>query len=125
MGQAFRGVVILADDEDLLRESAQEMFEDEGFIVLPARDGHEALARMQGITGPVVALVDLAMPGMDGGALMDAMAHDEALARIPVVVISSRLTHDRVQDGRHYVRKPFRNDALIRLVTDLCGASAR
>jgi CheY-like chemotaxis protein len=84
-----RGLVFLVDDDQDIRETLEELLEQEGFLVLNARDGHEALARMRGFTGRAVAIVDLMMPEMDGHKLIETMRADAELSRIPVIVITA------------------------------------
>ena len=114
---AHSGAVFLADDEDDLRDTLQDWFEEEGFLVLPAREGAEALARMSGFTGSAVVIVDLVMPGMDGWRLIDAMRARPDLARIPVIVLSA---YGSPPAGVARVfRKPYDPDALLDSVREL------
>src|ERR1041385_5829259 len=76
---APKGVVFLADDDAMLRESVLTTLEPRGDLVLPARDGAEALARMRGFVGRAVLLVDLTMPGMNGEELIAAVRRDVTL----------------------------------------------
>jgi CheY-like chemotaxis protein len=59
-------LVFLVEDDDDLRESIEALLEAEGYVVLGARNGTEALARMRGSYGTSIAVIDLLMPGMDG-----------------------------------------------------------
>src|SRR5690349_16785461 len=88
--RTYHGIVFLAEDEDRLRDATQQLLEDAGYLVLSARDGVEALARMKGFAGGCVAVIDLLMPGMDGWELVDAMRSDSQLAQIPIIVISGQ-----------------------------------
>jgi response regulator RpfG family c-di-GMP phosphodiesterase len=58
--------IFLVDDDDELREGLEALLEGEGYLVLGARSGAEALARMQGSYGSSIAVIDLHMPGMNG-----------------------------------------------------------
>jgi CheY-like chemotaxis protein len=115
-----RGVVILADDEDELRGSLEELLEDEGYLVLSARSGAEALARMRGIFGPAIAIVDLVMPGMDGWQLIQEMRSDEQLAEIPIVVITGRDEVQLPEGANRLFHKPYAVEELLDTVRSLC-----
>lgn len=118
--RAHKGIVFLAEDEKDLRELTRDLLEPEGFIVLEARSGDEALARMRGISGPAVAIIDLVMPRMDGWKLIETIRSDAKLKRIPIIVVSGqpRLT---VQGADLVLRKPVAPSDLLRHVIDLCA----
>jgi CheY-like chemotaxis protein len=119
-GNIHKGVVILADDEDDLRVSLGEILEDDGYLVLTARSGAEALARMRGIFGPAIAIIDLIMPGMDGWQLIEEMRADERLARLPIVVITGRGDEPVPAGADLLLRKPYAIDELLSAVRELC-----
>lgn len=116
--RVHKGVVFVADDEDALRESTQELLELVGYLVLTARTGSEALARMRGISGPAVAIVDLVMPEMDGWDLIERMRTSTELNRIPVIVISG---HGRapIKGADRVLSKPYDPSELVGVVGDL------
>lgn len=60
-----------------------------GYLVLDARSGTSALARMKGISGPAVAVIDLVMPTMDGWELIAQMKKDPGLALMPIIVCTA------------------------------------
>lgn len=118
--RAHRGVLFVFDDEDAYRESIEELFEDQGYLVLAARNGSEALARMRGMTIPSVAIVDLNMPGMNGWELIEQMKQDPKLKAIPIIVLTAN--SKAVVDGASYVfAKPYSIEKLLQLVDTLCG----
>ena len=114
-----RGIVILVDDDADVRTSIEELLEEQGYVVLSARDGSAALRRMRGVHGPVVAVVDLTMPGMDGWDLIKRMKTDPELARIPIIVCTARQLAG-VLGADAIVRKPFSTGALLGLVEKHC-----
>ena len=118
-GSAHRGVVFIADDDDSLREMVRELLESAGYLVLPARNGLEALARMRGIGGASVAIVDLLMPGMDGRGLIATMRADAQLATIPILVLTGA-KDDTVTDVDRIIRKPYQPAHLLDVVAELC-----
>jgi len=115
-------VVFVVDDEDALRESLQEILEEDGYLVLTARDGHEGLRRMRGLRLPSVAVIDLVMPDMDGEELIAAMKADPLLADIPIIVITSHdLSARELPAAVRLLRKPFQPDRLRALIGELCA----
>lgn len=114
-----RGVVFLAEDENELRESTRGFLEQEGFLVLDARSGGEALSRMRGISVPSVAVIDLVMPGMDGWELIETMRADANLSRIPIIVVSAQ-GRESVKGADRVLRKPVTPSELVRHVVELC-----
>ena len=85
-----RGVVLLVDDEDIVRRVAERALLRQGFRVLAAPTAEAALALLeQGAPSPLAAVVtDLVMPGMDGAALVQAVRARLGLPRLPAVLVS-------------------------------------
>lgn len=107
--------ILVVDDDDDVRGALQDALEAEGHLVLTAREGGEALARMRGLFGNVVALVDLSMPGMDGTALVQAMKADPNTSRIPVVVCTG-VQGARVPGAAVVLEKPFPIERLLDVI---------
>lgn len=79
--------IVVADDDGVVRGSLTRVLELEGYGVIQASDGHEAVAAVQ-TRRPGLLLLDLNMPKMDGWHTLDALAKDHPL--LPVVVITAR-----------------------------------
>lgn len=116
---SYEGKVFVIDDDDDLRESLAEALEDEHFLVLPGRNGHEALSRMRGVLPPRVAVVDLAMPDMNGWQLVETMKSDPKLAEIPVIILSGHGEVD-VPGAERVFAKPVELDELLDAVRECC-----
>jgi CheY-like chemotaxis protein len=81
-------ILVVEDDVDV-REALAMFLECEGYHVVEAAHGAEALERLRG-GGPFgLILLDLMMPVMNGWEFRDAQAKDPTLAAIPVVVITA------------------------------------
>lgn len=121
-GHHPRRVLIVDDDADI-RAAIGEILASEGFAVSEAADGLEGLRRARE-EHPDVILLDLAMPGMDGFAFRAEQRTDEALAPIPVVVISAS-EPEQVQGmgAAAYLHKPFDLRVLLAAV-DRCAVPA-
>src|SRR5580704_1142451 len=81
--------VLVVEDEEELRELIRDALEEEGYVVIVACGGQEALDAMTRADHVCVVLLDLLMPGMNGWEFLDAMRHLPAVAGVPVVVHTS------------------------------------
>jgi CheY-like chemotaxis protein len=80
--------VLLVEDDRDIREIASEILEAQGYRVVQAADGHEALRILRQLR-PAVILLDLMMPRMSGWEVKEMLRHDPELASIPVIVMSA------------------------------------
>lgn len=106
-------MVLVVDDESDIRLAVAEALAYEGFQVVDACDGAEALAKARAYH-PELVLLDLMMPRMDGWEFRRAQKHDPEVAKIPVVVLSALGPDSLDADG--YVGKPFDVDELVSAV---------
>jgi CheY-like chemotaxis protein len=103
--------ILIVEDAEDIRASLVELLRDEGYEVLTACNGEDAL----GLLGaspelPALILLDLMMPVMDGYAFRAAQLRDPKLARIPVVLMSAGGDMQaKVSElgAKGYMRKPF------------------
>ncbi len=111
--------VLVVDDEEVVRLGYRRVLSGDGFTVMAAEDGAEALSLMAGRRFDVV-LLDLRMPGMDGLALLRAIK--ERWPECEVVVVtgypSIESAKEAVRLGAYdYLMKPVVPDAVIRAAT--------
>src|SRR5512138_1723932 len=106
--------VLVVDDERDIREAVSEVLEDEGYEVLGARDGAEALSKSRA-HHPDVILLDLMMPGMNGWEFRKAQEGDPELRAIPVIVLSA-LGRVSGLEAAEFLQKPFELDQLLTAV---------
>ncbi|MGH9884132.1 MAG: hybrid sensor histidine kinase/response regulator [bacterium] len=112
-----RSILIVDDDQDI-RDSLRDAFEEIGYVVSTAKDGRDALDQLrQTARPPAVVILDLVMPVLDGWRVFDAMQDDPALARIPVVVSTSNPRN--APPGAVVMPKPVKLERLIELVCNL------
>ncbi len=121
LGSARRHVLVVDDDRDI-RETLQELLEQEGYDVDIAKNGHEALALARR-EHPALILLDLFMPVMDGLEFRRAQIEDPSLAHIPVVVVSAAAGMEtRIGElgVAGYLEKPLRIEQLFEIVKRYC-----
>jgi CheY-like chemotaxis protein len=119
--------VLVCDDTDAVRHLIRVNLELEGYDVIEAHDGEEALNILASITDaeddplPDVVTVDALMPRRDGWWTVGMIRTDPRLEHIPVVMVTASVqSHHRAQaeqaavDG--FIAKPFEPDELIALV---------
>jgi CheY-like chemotaxis protein len=109
-------MVMVVEDDALIREMVVQLLAGEGFTPIAARNGAEALHRLRDEhVHPALILLDLMMPVMDGWQFRAEQLRDPDLAGIPVVVMSA-MDEDDVPAEAH-VTKPFEIDALLDTVS--------
>ncbi len=112
--------ILVADDEASMRELLRMLLESEGYEVLLASDGREALATFEREGGRIdVVVQDVRMPGLDGLSLLAQLK--ERAPDVPVVIITAFSTWDNAVDAMRlgafdYVRKPFDTDTIRSVV---------
>ncbi|MEA2476145.1 MAG: hypothetical protein QOC87_344 [Actinomycetota bacterium] len=115
-------VVLVAEDDSGVRMTIQFVLEDEGFEVVIAQDGEQAL-EMALAHRPDVILLDNLMPKMGGKAVYAKLMADERTSSIPVLVLSGMSSGDPGEwPGARFVGKPFRPDDLVREIRDALTA---
>jgi len=109
--------VLIAEDSLVIRAVLREDLEAQGYTVVEAADGEEALTASR-VERPDVVLLDIEMPGLDGYQVLAALKADEALAEIPVVFLTGRTNTEDIVEGlrlgaHDYLKKPFEASELI------------
>jgi CheY-like chemotaxis protein len=104
-------VVLLVDDEVSIRTICRVNLEGDGYSVVEAADGAEALEQV-GRERPSLVLLDVMMPGIDGWSVAERLAADPEAREVPVVFLSARAAREdqlRAQElgAVGYVVKPF------------------
>lgn len=118
-----KAVIMVVDDSLTVRKVTQRLLEREGFQVVLAKDGVDALEHMQEIR-PDLMLVDIEMPRMDGFDLTRNVRGVEATHSVPIIMITSR-TADKHRNYaldlgvNAYFGKPYQEDALLAAIRGL------
>jgi chemosensory pili system protein ChpA (sensor histidine kinase/response regulator) len=113
-------LVLVVDDSLTVRRVTQRLLTREGYRVALAKDGLDALDKLNEEL-PTVVLSDIEMPRMDGFDLVRNMRSDVRLAGLPVIMITSRIAQKHrdyaAQLGvNHYLGKPYSEEELLSLV---------
>lgn len=124
MGELGTAKVLVAEDDASVRLTIEFVLEDEGFQVLLAEDGEQAL-ELARAERPDVILLDQIMPKLDGKQVLTALRGDTATRDIPVLVLTgmSRGAPDEWA-GAEFVGKPFNPDHLVRVIRRSLSAPA-
>lgn len=127
--------ILLADDDPDVVEVLSMLLEEEGYEIATARDGAEALEKLEG-ESPDLVILDLLMPRVDGFAFFEALRDPryERWSKTPVVVLTSvreEVSNRRyeLETGRRmayaaYLEKPAEPDVLLETVSSLLGGAA-
>jgi len=122
-------VIMVIDDSLTVRKVTSRLLEREGYQVVTAKDGVDALDQTRGIL-PDVMLVDIEMPRMDGFELTKNLRADPRTRGIPIVIISSR-TADKHREQAARLRvngflgKPYQESELLGCVARLVAAGRK
>jgi len=116
-------VVMVVDDSITVRKVTSRLLEREGYRVLTARDGVDALEQLKK-ERPAVMLIDIEMPRMDGFDLTRNVRGDPRTMEIPIIVISSRTAPKHRSRASElgvnaYLGKPYEEAELLKQIAAL------
>lgn len=117
-------IVLLVEDTRDLLEEISHVLEMEGFEVIVANSGYQALERLREAT-PNIIITDLLMPGMDGFELIETIRKDPLLATIPIIILSAKTnTADKkrgaIMGVSAFIGKPCKGFELVAAVKSFC-----
>jgi two-component system cell cycle sensor histidine kinase/response regulator CckA len=121
--------ILLVEDEDAVRTLASRVLTGQGYVVLEARHGVEALAIAEQTAGLIdLVLTDVIMPEMGGQELVEQITR--MLPDVRVLYMSGYTEADKLQPGIRdsqypFLQKPFAADSLILMVRDALDRAAR
>lgn len=122
--------VLVVDDSQTVRVSAQRFLEQAGYEVLLAEDGFEALAKIHDFA-PDLVFCDILMPRLDGYQTCAIIRRNLRHGQVPVVMLSSKdgvfdIARGRLVGSQEHLTKPFSKEQLLavarRLVPSGVGA---
>jgi two-component system response regulator VicR len=117
--------IFIVDDEYSIVEALTDLLVEEGYLVVSAANGREALAAITA-KPPDLVLTDLMMPTMDGRQLVAQMRRVPTLRRVPVILMSAAsLPRVPIEEPEIPVfRKPFEIDVLLAEISRLLARPA-
>lgn len=119
--------ILVVDDSLTVRKITSRLLAREGYQVEVAKDGVDALEQLiESI--PDVILSDIEMPRMDGFDLVRNIRADERLAKVPIIMITSRTAEKHRKyameiGANHYLGKPYNEEELLGLIAGYTGKS--
>ncbi|HVZ74729.1 MAG TPA: response regulator [Polyangia bacterium] len=119
---AQKTVLLVEDDADI-RDIVQDVLEADGYDVVPASHGRQAIEFLKGVretTPPALVILDLRMPLVSGRSVLDLMRGDQMLSAVPVVVMSA-VSQEKPDGATAFLRKPFSLESLFDTVHTLAG----
>jgi chemosensory pili system protein ChpA (sensor histidine kinase/response regulator) len=121
-------VILVVDDSVTVRKVTSRILRRQGYRVLTAKDGIEALKSMQEEI-PAVILLDIEMPRMDGFEVATRVRASQDLKHIPIVMITSRTGEKHRQRAMElgvdqYMGKPFQEEQLVKTLNQLLTAES-
>lgn len=115
--------VLIVDDSRTIRQQVGITLAKEGFVVLEAEDGEEALAMVK--TNPVnLVISDINMPKMGGFELVDAIRKLDCCKFVPILMLTTEIGVDKLERGKQagasgWLVKPFNPEQLVNAVKKL------
>ncbi len=112
--------ILIVEDDKAIRESLAVLLVYEGYQVFSACNGQDGLDLLKKIPSPCLVLLDFMMPIMNGQEFIEAKMHDDAIASIPVIVVSAYEDRATKLKSSGFVKKPIDFESLLRFVKQYC-----
>jgi twitching motility two-component system response regulator PilG len=109
--------VMVIDDSKTIRRTAESLLKREGYDVVTATDGYEALAKIADHQ-PQIIFVDIMMPRLDGYQTCALIKNHQMFRSVPVIMLSSKdglfdKARGRIVGSEQYLTKPFTREELL------------
>jgi twitching motility two-component system response regulator PilG len=120
--------VLVIDDSNTIRRSAEIFLRQGGHEVVLAEDGFDALAKVSD-HAPQLIFCDILMPRLDGYQTCAIIKRNPRFAHVPVIMLSSKdglfdKARGRMVGSEEYLTKPFTKEQLLRAVQQFSGQAA-
>lgn len=115
--------ILVVDDEPNIVELLQSRLENNGYSVIVAYDGQEALDKTYQ-ENPDLIILDIMLPKIDGYNVCKMLRSDEKYKAIPIIMLTGRTQAQDIRMGMDlgavsYVQKPFKPDVLLGIIKGL------
>ena len=122
-----RRLIMIVDDSVTVRKVTSRLLERQGYDVVTAKDGVDAIEQLENVK-PDLMLLDIEMPRMDGFEVTNLVRHHEVHQDLPIIMITSRTGEKHRERAfslgvTHYMGKPFQEAELLSNVENLLEAS--
>lgn len=119
--------VMVIDDSSTIRKSTEALLSKEGYKVLTAADGFEAMSIITD-NRPDIIFVDIMMPRLDGYQTCSLIKNNRHFKNTPVVMLSSKdglfdRARSRIAGSDQHINKPFSKEELIRAINEHVNAA--
>ena len=121
--------VLVVDDDESTCEALRLLLGEAGYAIAEAPDGQAALEMLRSTPYHAIVLFDLLMPVLDGRGLLDAIVADPVLqTRHAYILMTANaqaardIPPEQLSELVAVVRKPFSNDALLRLIQQVAAS---
>ncbi len=116
-------LVMVVDDSVTVRKVTTRLLERQGYDVVTAKDGVDAIEKLEEIT-PDIMLLDIEMPRMDGFEVATLVRHNERMSELPIIMITSRTGEKHRERAfltgvNAYMGKPFQEAELLLNIEEL------
>jgi CheY-like chemotaxis protein len=116
--------ILIVEDHPTMREAMRLVLEGEGFDIVEASDGAQALSAVHQ-EPPDLVLLDMSIPGVSGPDVLAAVKRDPATSEVRVIVVTATGEEGRAAamagGADHYFTKPFSPIALLQAVEEVLG----
>jgi len=125
MASPLNGPILVVEDDEDIREALQGFLELNGYEVVTARNGREAVEQLQRAPRPALILLDMAMPVMGGHRVLTFRKETDGFQAVPVIIISAGMAAMNPRDRALYassynvaafLKKPADPDQLLGLI---------
>ncbi len=120
--------ILIADDEERIRRLIRDFLKKDGYEVIEAMDGEEAIHAFYEIPDIALFILDVMMPKMDGLSVLKEIRESERGRELPVILLTARTSERDQLEGfgagaDEYVEKPFRPRVLVARVNAMLRKS--
>lgn len=115
--------ILITEDSPTVLEILKSVLEEEGYEVIAATDGQQAL-NLAKTDKPDLIVLDLMLPKIDGYKVCRMLKFDEKYKNIPIIMLTARTKESDENLGKEvgadaYIRKPFQPEVIIDQITKL------
>ena len=115
-------ILVIEEDEELIRESIVYLLEVKGFIVINTADGYSKVRLAKKLV-PDIILCDVRLPGLNGYQVLTAMRADPLTANIPLIFLTAQTSLADLEQIQNlavngYLAEPFTTAALLKVISD-------